>query len=126
MSAKEVPGKRRWGKTVGLVLFWGASLSFLAYQIAQDRWLAKKANPEMAEICAIFDRAIEEGVAPPEARWNYTISKQDGTGYVIRYTLQDGCFDYYLVSLDWEGWWSFDGGAGGREGSFIRDRMQVE
>jgi hypothetical protein len=125
MSAKDSPGKRRWGKTVGMVLFWGVALSFLAYQIAQDRRLAERANPQMAEIRTIFEQAIEDGVAPAEAKWNYTIGEQQGMEYVIRYTEPNGYFDYYFVSLDWEGRWFFSGGAGG-EKSFIRDRLKVE
>lgn len=129
MSAKDSPGKKRWGKTVAVVLFWGVALSFLAYQIVQDRRLAERANPEMAEIRTIFEQAIEDGVVPAEAKWNYTISKEGGTDYCIRYMLSNGRHYLYLVSLGWEGRWYFAQGGmdkGERDESFIRDRLVVQ
>lgn len=132
MSAKGSPGKAGWGGKVGKVLFWALFLFATAsvvgwqvYQFDKDRRLAERSDPQMGEIRQIFDEAIEDGVASAEARGNYTISEQHGMEYVIRYTLPNGHFDYYIVSLDWEGRWFFSGGAGG-EKSFIRDRVKVE
>lgn len=132
MSANDSPGKKGWVGLLGNERFSGIVLAvlvcvmgWLIYRIVQDRRLAERSDPQMAEICQIFDRAIEDGVASAEARGNYTISEQHGMEYVIRYTLPNGHFDYYIVSLDREGRWFYSGGAGG-EKSFIRDRVKVE